>query len=83
MAYTPVSALLVGTVSVDFDNLKPHRKQTELRNFQQTVHLKKAEHFGKFMYGSTIVLVFEAPKNSKFSKQDQMPVRMGERLIDV
>lgn len=51
--------------------------------FQEGVTLKKGELFGEFNLGSTVVLVFEAPKNFTFTGVacDQT-VRMGEALGD-
>ena len=45
--------------------------------------LKKGELFGEFNLGSTIVLVFEAPKNFEFSSiTHNQTVRMGQALGD-
>lgn len=42
--------------------------------------LKKGELVGQFNMGSTIVLIFEAPKNFKFNLHPGQQVRVGESL---
>lgn len=42
--------------------------------------LLKGDEMGGFMLGSTVVLVFEAPKEFKFTIQDNDYVKMGEKI---
>ncbi|KXJ78486.1 hypothetical protein RP20_CCG004532 [Aedes albopictus] len=42
--------------------------------------LGKGELLGQFNMGSTIVLIFEAPRDFKFNLQPGQVVRMGQRL---
>ena len=61
---------------------KRNRKYQDL-SFPEGVSLKKGELFGEFNLGSTIVLVFEAPKDFEFSNiTHNQTVRMGQALGD-
>lgn len=44
------------------------------------VALQKGAAVGEFNLGSTIVLLFEAPKDFSFNLQPGQPIRMGEGL---
>ena len=42
--------------------------------------MKRGDNFGDFNFGSTIVLVFEAPDNLEFNYKTGDPIRLGQSL---
>lgn len=49
--------------------------------FKEDVRMRKGDEFGHFEFGSTIVLIFEAPKEFEFDAGAGIGrVRMGQRL---
>ncbi|XP_077284376.1 phosphatidylserine decarboxylase proenzyme, mitochondrial-like [Arctopsyche grandis] len=82
-SFTPVGATNVGSIEVYKDaELKTNRRKLKwnedlaLDQFNQS----RGEMVGQFNMGSTIVLIFEAPKNFQFAFQDGDRVKMGEKL---
>ncbi|CAF1097186.1 unnamed protein product [Adineta ricciae] len=85
---TPVGATIVGSINVHFDpelktnnRLRPRLEKT----FQTTrntngILLKRGDNFGDFNFGSTIVLVFEAPDNLAFNVKSGDAIRLGQSL---
>jgi len=47
----------------------------------QGIFLRKGEEMGMFQMGSTIVLLFECPKDTKISKSPGDKVRLGDNLL--
>lgn len=47
---------------------------------KEGIPMRKGEHLGEFNLGSTIVLIFEAPKDFNFSLQAGQKIRFGEAL---
>lgn len=52
-------------------------------HFSQPIQAVKGELFGEFNFGSTIVLIFEAPPDFQFSVKRSERVRVGQALGDV
>lgn len=93
----PVGATNVGSILLNFDrdlrtNLRGRRQPPG--TFTEAVYskaspilngkpLKPGQEMGGFCLGSTIVLVFEAPKTFEFDVQDGQKVKVGQRLGDV
>jgi len=93
----PVGATNVGSIKINFDqdlrtNVRgrpppPGTYHEAVYSAASTIlngqPLTPAQEMGGFCLGSTIVLVFEAPKNFEFAIQAGQKVKVGERLGDV
>lgn len=86
MAYAAVGATNVGSIRVYKDeNLVTNTKKwssgknSEDAEFEE-LSMKKGELFGEFRMGSTIVLLFEAPKNFEFATEVGQKILMGQGL---
>merc|ERR1712001_115543 len=87
---TAVGATNVGSVKVDIDpQLATNDSSWERDTFHQLlwkdgVEVKKGEYFGEFNLGSTIVLIFEAPEDFKFSLGGEgSTVKVGEAITNM
>lgn len=86
MAYTAVGATNVGSIRVYCDK----ELATNKVQFPETLHWKEAsldcarvgkgELFGEFRLGSTIVLLFEAPQDFRFSLKIGQTIKVGQAL---
>lgn len=80
---TAVGATNVGSIKVPVDvelstnQWKWESKTFHQKDFKDAVTVKKGDYFGEFNLGSTIVLIFEAPKDFKFDLSPDMPVKVG------
>ncbi|KAF9806701.1 hypothetical protein IEO21_08576 [Rhodonia placenta] len=94
----PVGATNVGSIKINFDQaLRTNvgaRRPPPTGTYSEAVYtaaspilrgqpLTKAEEMGGFCLGSTIVLIFEAPEDFKFSVSTGQKVKVGEALGDV
>ncbi|KAK2720524.1 phosphatidylserine decarboxylase proenzyme, mitochondrial-like isoform X2 [Artemia franciscana] len=82
----PVGATNVGSIKVNFDSeLQTNAYKRDLNKyydlgFNDGVKLTKGESIGEFNLGSTIVLIFEAPKCFDFKIQPGLRIKVGEGL---
>lgn len=91
-SYTAVGASLVGQTKVYFDegtvtnlpyaDTKAHKHNGYVfdREYDQPIDLIKGEPIGEFNIGSTIILIFEAPKDFEFNLKIDQDVKMGQSL---
>lgn len=89
-SYTAVGATNVGSIKVFMDeDLTTNNKQLQKegchidKNFlidNQGVAVKRGDDFGEFNLGSTIVMIFEAPKNFEFESLPGEKVFLGSQL---
>lgn len=90
---TPVGATNVGSIKINFDEaLRTNRKEDLATGTYTEVSYKSAskrlggkpvcrgEEVGGFYLGSTVVLVFEAPSNFKFTLEHGQKVKMGQAI---
>ncbi|CCG84433.1 protein of unknown function [Taphrina deformans PYCC 5710] len=94
MSMTPVGATNVGSIKIAFDKeLKTNtlNRDKPEHGFVEASYrkssrvlgghpLKAGEEMGGFSLGSTIVLVFEAPNDFKFTVEEGQKVKVGESI---
>lgn len=86
---TPVGATNVGSIRVLGDEMLRTnvRRRDNTRYFEKSFDkssfcARKGDMFGEFNFGSTVVLVFEAPSDFSFFVRPDGKIRMGEALGD-
>ncbi|CAG9331689.1 unnamed protein product [Blepharisma stoltei] len=85
--YVAVGAFNVGSIEVNFDKeLKTNLKKFEnLEKTNDEINIegefKKGEEFGRFNTGSTIIMIFEAPKGLEWTIQRGDRVLLGQNLL--
>ncbi|XP_069789205.1 phosphatidylserine decarboxylase proenzyme, mitochondrial isoform X4 [Narcine bancroftii] len=88
---TAVGATNVGSIRIYFDNdlhtNSPRYMKGSYNDFsfitnnnKGGVTMRKGEHLGEFNLGSTIVLIFEGPKDFTFNLKPGQKIRFGEAL---
>ncbi|XP_037022680.2 phosphatidylserine decarboxylase proenzyme, mitochondrial isoform X1 [Artibeus jamaicensis] len=88
---TAVGATNVGSIRIYFDRdlhtNSPRYSKGSYNDFSFVTHankegipMRKGEHLGEFNLGSTIVLIFEAPKDFNFKLKAGQKIRFGEGL---
>ncbi|XP_066949755.1 phosphatidylserine decarboxylase proenzyme, mitochondrial isoform X1 [Macrobrachium rosenbergii] len=87
---TAVGATNVGSIKVYFDKmLKTNEKKWNNNKFfdahfsSKLIQLNRGQALGEFNLGSTLVLIFEAPKNTKVCVEPGQKVRVGQALFRV
>ncbi|KAL4223082.1 hypothetical protein ACF0H5_016557 [Mactra antiquata] len=86
-SYTAVGATNVGSIKIYFDkNLETNTRKSQQTStyhdevFTENISMRKGEMIGEFNLGSTIVLLFEAPKNFKFNINPGQKVMYGQSI---
>ncbi|XP_014398037.1 PREDICTED: phosphatidylserine decarboxylase proenzyme isoform X2 [Myotis brandtii] len=88
---TAVGATNVGSIRIYFDQdlhtNSPRYSKGSYNDFsfvtqanREGIPMRKGEHLGEFNLGSTIVLIFEAPKDFDFKLKAGQKIRFGEAL---
>lgn len=88
---TAVGATNVGSIRIYFDRdlhtNSPRYSKGSYNDFsfvtqanREGIPMRKGEHLGEFNLGSTIVLIFEAPKDFDFKLKAGQKIRFGEAL---
>ncbi|KAM6423279.1 phosphatidylserine decarboxylase proenzyme, mitochondrial isoform 5-T7 [Liasis olivaceus] len=88
---TAVGAQNVGSIRIYFDQKlqtnSPQYSKGSYNDFSfatgknhEGIPMRKGEHLGEFNLGSTIVLIFEAPKDFNFYLKPGQKIRFGEAL---
>jgi phosphatidylserine decarboxylase len=82
LALVAVGATMVGKVRVTFDDLTTNRPGAapETRTYGDGVPLAKGEEWGRFEFGSTIVLVAAPGLLTLHVQPPGTPVRLGQRI---
>jgi len=77
-----VGATMVGKVRLTFDSLETNQAgaRAEQRRYPEGIPLAKGEEWGRFEFGSTIVLLSEAGKVALDLRPPGTAVRLGERI---
>ncbi|XP_062360708.1 phosphatidylserine decarboxylase proenzyme, mitochondrial isoform X3 [Cinclus cinclus] len=89
--FPAVGATNVGSIRIYFDQdlhtNSPSYSKGSYNDFsfisnnnKEGIPMRKGEHLGEFNLGSTIVLIFEAPKDFKFNLKAGQKIRFGEAL---
>jgi len=84
-AMVAVGATNVGSIKVHFDealstNTNTSSKGVTEKIYEAPIQFEKGDEFGFFNFGSTIVLIYEAPVGITFNYQHMGRVKMGERM---
>lgn len=82
LALVAVGATMVGKVRVTFDDLTTNRRgaAVEVRAYGDGIPLAKGEEWGRFEFGSTIVLVAAPDLLTLDVRPPGTPVRLGARI---
>lgn len=81
IAHIAVGATMVGKIKLDYCQVESNVRSSKrlIKHFER-VQVKKGEELGRFMFGSTIILLFEPGLISGLEKKAPSVVKMGELL---
>ena len=88
---TAVGARNVGSINLSFDpSIKTNQFWTNINAIVEKKHgnkltglpMRRGEELGHFNFGSTVVLLFEAPSSFKWSVSEGEKVKLGQKLGD-
>eukprot|EP00090_Calanus_glacialis_P021954 TRINITY_DN3385_c0_g1_i3.p1 TRINITY_DN3385_c0_g1~~TRINITY_DN3385_c0_g1_i3.p1 ORF type:complete len:462 (-),score=63.60 TRINITY_DN3385_c0_g1_i3:276-1661(-) len=84
-AMVAVGATNVGSIKVHFDqelstNLKTTDESVTEKIYNDPIKFNKGDEFGYFNFGSTIVLIYEAPVDTIIDNEQMRRVEMGQRM---
>lgn len=79
----PVAAMTVGDILIYTEPVDEVAEifATEHRNFDPPIQYKNGQKVGEFRFGSTMVLIFEAPKHLEFCFKPGDVIKYGEQLV--
>lgn len=85
-AMAAVGATSVGSVVVDFDadlktNTRVNNQYQHEVTYKEPIQFEKGDDFGYFNFGSTIVMIFEAPEDTIVEEMVGNKIKMGEALL--
>lgn len=87
-SYTAVGALNVGSIKIDFDKeLQSNQENNSKRCYVEKklgvidgMTVQKGQHLGHFEFGSSVVLIFEAPSSFTFTVTAGSRLQFGQPL---
>lgn len=83
IAMVAVGATMVGKIQIAFDaevTTNVHNPQATVRRYDPPMHLDKGQEWGRFLFGSTIVLL-ATPGTLRLDAQPEgSPLRLGRRI---
>lgn len=80
LAFIAVAATMVGKISLTYTQIQDRKAHKFIEQTHKNICLPKGEELGKFMFGSTIILLFNKNMMNKFAKNQGEVVKMGEKL---
>lgn len=80
MAYISVGATMVGKIKLNYCKLESNTTSKKSSQKHEDILVKKGDELGKFMFGSTIVLLFEQGLIDHFNRSCSSQIKMGESL---
>ena len=75
--YCPVAAKGVSNIWLNFMNSP---QAVDLKDLKKVPKVEAGEELGKFLLGSTVVLIVEVPQDFKFENLEGKHVRYGQKI---